>query len=93
MQIKRLHKNIYRLHSYARTQENLDKYRNLYHESISAWETLKNECNSDEICQRFSGISRSTYYRRKLILDDLNKSIAPPSKRPKRLNKRILEFH
>jgi hypothetical protein len=43
MQIKRLHKNIYKLYSYARTQECLEKYRKLHQEGISKWEKLSAE--------------------------------------------------
>lgn len=32
MQIQRLHKNIYRLYAYARTQECLDEYRKKHEE-------------------------------------------------------------
>ncbi len=86
MQIKVLHKNIYKLYSYSRTQEILDRYRDLYRKSVDNWGLLKSFGNGDELCQRFSGISRSTYFRRKKILNDLNKGIIPPSKRPKKVN-------
>jgi len=87
MQIIGLHKNIYKLYSYSRTQESLDKYRILYQQSVKDWETLKKAGNTNKICKDYSGISRSTYYRRKAILRRLDKGEAPPSKRPKRLNK------
>ena len=48
---------------------------------------LKKEGNNDKICQKFSGISRSTYFRRRKILKELEKCIVPPSKCPKKLNK------
>ena len=87
MQIKGLHRNIYRLYSYNRTQECLSKYHSLYQESITKWKTLKREGVNDKICKEFSGISRATYYRRKAILKDISRGIAPPSKRPRKLNK------
>jgi putative transposase len=87
MQIKGLHKNIYRLYRYSRTQECLDKYRKLYQESVSRWEEMKKEVVSDKLCKKYAGISRATYFRRRKILEDLKKGISPPSKRPKKINK------
>ena len=44
--------------------------------------------------QEIVGISRSTYYRHKKILNNLEKGLAPPSKKPKNLNKpRWTELH
>lgn len=87
MQIKRLHKNVYRLYSYSRTQECLDVYRKKYQDIVTKWEKLKDEGVSDKICQEFVGCSRSTYYRAKHTLDNLNQDLVPPSKKPKRVNK------
>jgi transposase len=87
MQIIGLHKNIYKLYAYARTQECLDVYRQKYKDSVRRWESLKTEGVSDLKCQQFSGISRSTYYRYKRALARLAQGIAPPSKRPKHVNK------
>ena len=87
MQIFRLHKNIYKLYSYARTQECLDVYRNQYQEKIKQWELLKNEGCSPKSAKAILGFSRATYYRMKKILKDLEKGISPPSKRPKKINK------
>jgi len=87
MQIFRLHKNIYNLYSYARTQECLDSYRIQYQDDIKQWELLKEEGCSPEAAQTFLGFSRATYYRKKKILKDLEKGISPPSKRPKKVNK------
>lgn len=87
MQIKALPKNIYKLYSYSRTQECLDVYRQTYAHGVGTWEKLKAEGVCDETCQNISGISRSTYFKRKKILKALEKGIAPPSKRRKRLNK------
>lgn len=85
MQIKGLHKNIYKLYSYSRKWETLEKYKNLYSKSIEIYE----KCLKDRTCEYLRGelnvISRATYFRRKKILKDLNKGIAPPSKRPKKL--------
>ncbi len=87
MQIHGLHKNIYKLYSYARTQECLDAYRQQYEDKVRHWTDLKAEGVCDAKCQKFVGMSRSTYYRHKQVLDKLRHGIAPPSKRPKRVNK------
>lgn len=87
MQIKRLHKNIYKLYAYSRTQLCLEKYRQKYQERVDIWERLTTEGVSTELKQSIAKISRSTYYRHKQILKDLEKGIAPPSKKPKRVNK------
>lgn len=87
MQIKSLHKNVYKLYAYARTQECLDVYRKKYEDKVHRWETLVSEGVKKEIIQGILGFSRATYYRMKKILKDLEKGISPPSKRPKKLNK------
>jgi putative transposase len=87
MQIKALHKNVYKLYAYARTQECLDVYRKKYEDKVHRWETLSKEGVKKEIIQEILGFSRATYYRMKKILKDLEKGITPPSKRPKKLNK------
>ena len=43
MQIMRLHKNVYKLYAWARTQECLDAYRIKYEGSVRDWETLRAE--------------------------------------------------
>jgi transposase InsO family protein len=87
MQIKYLHKNIYRLYRYARTQECLDAYRHQHEDKVHRWRRLKSEGLSDEKCAGFTDISRASYYRYVKILSDLKRGIYPPSKRPKRRNK------
>lgn len=87
MQIKGLHKNIYRLYAYARTQECLDVYRKKHEDKAHRWEVLASEGVSTETAQEILGFSRATYYRIKKILRNLEKGISPPSKRPKKLNK------
>ncbi|MDR1236203.1 MAG: hypothetical protein LBJ96_04300, partial [Holosporaceae bacterium] len=73
------------LYSYARTQETIGKYKKLYGKSIEIYE----KCSKDRTCEylrrELGVISRATYFRRKKILKDLNKGIAPPSKRPKKV--------
>lgn len=87
MQIKALHKNVYKLYAYSRTQECLDVYRKKYEDKVHRWEKLAEEGVSKETAQEILGFSRATYYRMKKILKDLEKGISPPSKRPKKLNK------
>lgn len=87
MQIKYLHKNIYKLSSYALSQEKLEIHRKKYEKPVKLWEQLKSEGISDKACQAACGISKSTYYRYKAHLYELSKGILPPSKRPKSLRK------
>lgn len=87
MQIKYLHKNVYKLYAYSRTQECLDVYRKKYEDKVQRWKKLRSEGVSIETAQEILGFSRATYYRTKKILKDLEKGISPPSKRPKKVNK------
>ena len=87
MQIKGLHKNIYKLSSYALSQEKLEIHRKKYEKPVKLWEELKSEGLSDKRCQVACGISKSTYYRYKGHLENLSLGILPPSKKPKKVNK------
>jgi len=87
MQIKRLHKNIYRLYAYARTQECLDEYRKKHEDQVRKWEKLKSQGVCEKITQEFVGISRASYYRSKKLLESLKIGVTPSSKRPKKVNK------
>ena len=87
MQIKYLHKNIYRWYSYARTQECLESYRRHYADQVTRWSKLRAEGVSDKTCQEIVGISRATYFRHQKILRDLERGILPPSKRPLKVNR------
>jgi transposase InsO family protein len=87
MQIKGLHKNIYKLYAYARTQECLEVYRQKYQHQVQRWEKLASENVSLKLIQEIVGISRATYYRHRNILRKLERGIIPPSKRPHKLNK------
>jgi putative transposase len=86
MQIKYLHKNVYKLYQWSRTQECLDVYRKKYQEQVQFWEKLASEKVSLKLRQEIVGISPATYYRHKKILKDLDQGIVPPSKKPKQLN-------
>lgn len=87
MQIKRLHKNIYKLASYSLSQEKLESHRKKYEKPVKDWEKLKFERVCDKTCMEIVGISKATYYRYKACLTNLNKGILPPSKKPKSLRK------
>jgi transposase InsO family protein len=87
MQIKGLHKNIYKLSSYALSQEKLEAHRKKYERQVKHWNKLKSEGVRDKTCQEIIGISKATYYRYKAHLIALNKGILPPSKKPKSLRK------
>jgi len=87
MQIKGLHKNIYRLYAYSRTQECLDVYRKKYEDKVHRWEVLHSEGVNVKVAEKILGFSRATYYRMKKALKDIERGIAPPSKRPKKMNK------
>jgi transposase InsO family protein len=88
MQYKALHKPVYKLYAYARTQECLDAHRQHHEERVRLWQAHKAEGLSDEACQRLSGISRASYYRSKAALAALAQGATPPSKARKRQNKR-----
>jgi putative transposase len=87
MQIKGLHKNIYKLASYSLSQEKLEVHRIKYEKQVRDWEKLKSERVCDKTCEEIVGISKATYYRYKARLIELNNGILPPSKRPKSLRK------
>jgi putative transposase len=87
MQIIGLHKNIYKLSSYALSQEKLEIHRKKYEKQVRHWKKLKSEGVSDSTCEEIIGISRATYYRYKNRLAELEKGILPPSKKPKTLRK------
>ena len=87
MQIIGLHKNVYKLYAWARTQECLDVYRIKYEAQVRHWEALRAEGVCVAKCAAFVGISRATYYRHKRILKNLAQGIIPPSKAPKHRNK------
>lgn len=87
MQIQGLHKNVYKLYAYARTQETLEIYRKKIEDPVWKWEKLKSEGLSDKSCAEIIGISRATFYRYKKTLENLKQGITPPSKRPHTVNK------
>lgn len=88
MQIKGLHKNVYRLYGYARTQECLDAHRRFHEERVAGWRALKREGVADATCRAVTGVSRSSYYRSEAALKRLAAGKIPPSKARKRQNPR-----
>ena len=87
MQIKSLHKNIYRLSNYTYTIEKIDQYRQKLEKPVKKWQKLKEQGLSDKLCADIIGISRSKYYRDVKKLESLAKGILPKTKRPKHLRK------
>lgn len=87
MQLKGVHKDIYKLYAYSRKQETLDAYRKKYENIVEQWDALKSAGTQEKSIPKFIGYSRATYYRAKRRLADLKEGIVPPSKRPKRITK------
>ena len=71
MQIIGLHKNVYKLYSWARTQECLDVYRIKYEGQVRHWEALRAEGVpiSKWLCLG-SGVSRMVHFKQKKWDDD-----------------------
>jgi IS30 family transposase len=86
MQVCYLHKNIYKLYSYAKTQECLSHYQALYQKSLTLFEKCREDSTCSELRKELGVVSRATYFRRKKILNDIKHGIQPPSKRPHKLN-------
>jgi transposase InsO family protein len=89
MQIKGLHKNIYRLADYALSQEKCEQQRKQYESCVWKWRKLKSSGLSDQDCQAIVGISRPTYYRYEGYLKELAKGIPLPSRKPKTFRKAL----
>lgn len=88
MRIKSLPSSFYKLYSYYRSQEVLEKYRKLYERRVKHYETLHGQGVDHTTIHQIVGISRATYYRHKRILRDLSNHILPPSKKPKTVRSR-----
>jgi len=52
MQIIGLHKNLYKLYAYNRSQERLDVYRKQYEDGVRRWASLKAKGVCEEKCQK-----------------------------------------
>ncbi len=91
MQLNYRHKNLDKLHAYARTQECLDayrqKYRQKYQDKVRLWQALKAEGVSDAKCADFPAFHRPLFTAARPLLKPWKRGITPPSKCPKKLNK------
>jgi Fe2+ or Zn2+ uptake regulation protein len=65
----------------------LDWYLKKYQDQVTLWQKLQQEGVNLKLLQETTKISRATYYRHLKILKNLEKGIAPPSKKPKNLKK------
>lgn len=84
MQLNYRHKNLDKLHAYARTQECLDAYRQKYQDKVRLWQALKAEGVSDTKCADFAGISQAAFYRCKAALKALEKGYHAALQMPKK---------
>ena len=82
MQIRGLHKNIYRLNRYALSQEKCDQLRQFYEIPVRRWQRLRKEGVNEALCAQTVGISRATYYRYQHMLRTLEKGRLVGGKRP-----------
>ena len=87
MQFKCLPRNVYRFYAWSRSQDFWDAYCRGIEKSVHAWESLRAAGVSEFKCAVFTGISRSSYYRRRARLKDLAHGKVPPSKAPRKRNK------
>lgn len=86
MQIRGLHRNLYRLAAYATRQESLSTAAQAREKQLGDWETLKARKVPDHEIARVTGISRATYYRRKKALERYgSKGLEARSCRPGRV--------
>lgn len=88
MQIKGLHRNIYRLSAYAMRQESLSAAAETRRKQLGDWEMLKARKVPDSEIARITGISRSSYYRHKKALQTFGAiGLEARSRRPKNVRK------
>ncbi len=85
MQIKYLHKNLYKLNRYFSRHFSEEKSNNRCIEQVKQWQMLRNEGVAETICQQIVGISRASYYRykKRMVFNQRPKV----SKRPKHVRK------
>jgi len=94
MQIKGLHKNIYRLANYCLQQELLSEQEKLRYKQLGDWEMLKKHRVPDSEIARITGISRATFYRRKACIKHYgSKGLHRRSNRPHNLRKSQISMH
>ena len=85
MQIKYLHKNLYKLNLYFSRHFSEKKSTDRCVTLVKQWEVLRKEKVPERVCQQIVGISRSSYYRYKGRIGQGKPALA--SKRPKRVRK------
>ena len=83
MQIKYLHKNIYRLYALFLPEKIKSEYMKCCEQLVAHWEKLHKNKVPDKTKQEILGISKATYYRKKKQL----KTGIVLSKRPKNVRK------
>lgn len=88
MQIFGLHKNIYTLSRYACTVEIKEQYVKERYKLLGDWDLLKSQGVPDSDISKITGISRSTYYRRKAAISKYGISgLKKRSSRPRNFRK------
>ncbi len=86
MQLFGLHKNIYKLARYGRTQELLESSAREREKILGDWEKLKKRQIPEKEIVAITGISRSVYYRRRKALARYGfKGLEDRSKRPQKV--------
>ena len=100
MQIRSLHKNIYKLADYTLQQESRESTERLSFERqkvLKDWELLKSKGLSDRETASITGMSRATFYRRRKALELhgvsglLKKSSRPKTKRQSAIPKAVID--
>jgi transposase len=86
MQINGLHKNVYKLAAYAGRAESLSEEAAIRHKLLGHWETLKARRVPDRDIAQVTGISRTTYYRRKAVIRSVGlRGLERRSRRPRQV--------
>jgi len=68
MQMKYLHKSIYKLSRYRYLYDESNNRKHPYYKVVHKWELLKSEGVSDSTASEVTGISRATFYRYRRLL-------------------------
>jgi len=94
MQIKGLHKNIYKVAALACKVENHSERLAYEEKLLKNWALLKSKGCTDQELATITGISRATYYRRKRALAHYGiQGLEGRSRRPKRVRKSQIPEH
>lgn len=98
MQIHYLPRNMYKLASYSLRQENLSETAKVRKKLLGDWEILKQNKVQDKEIAKITGISRSTYYRRKKAISIFGtnaleyKSRVPHRKRQSQISQTTIDL-